>query len=74
MNTVVGKKGTVVLLKSFDSLTAKIGDILDKACGKWYNLQSVVIEAVQPRELASLLIWYKSYKEIADYLNYTYNI
>ena len=56
MNTVVGKKGTVVLLKSFDSLTAKIGDILDKACGKWYYLQSVVIEAVQPRELASLLI------------------
>ena len=34
MNKVVGTKGIVILLKNFDSLTTKIGDILDKACGK----------------------------------------
>ena len=36
MYQVVGTKGMVILLKNFDSLTAKIGDILDKACGEWY--------------------------------------
>ena len=56
MKEVVGTQGIVVLLKNFDSLTAKIGDILDKACGKWYNLQSVVIEAAEPRELASRFV------------------
>ena len=36
MYQVVGTKGMVILLKNFDSLTAKIGDILDQACGEWY--------------------------------------
>ena len=36
MHQVVGTKGIVILLKNFDSLTAKIGDILDQACGEWY--------------------------------------
>ena len=38
MYKVVGTKGIVILLKNFDSLTAKIGDILDQACGEWYYL------------------------------------
>ena len=56
MYKVVGTKGIVILLKNFDSLTAKIGDVLDQACGEWYNLQSVVIETVEPRELAFLFV------------------
>ena len=34
MHKVVGTKGIVILLKNFNSLTAKIGDVLDQACGE----------------------------------------
>jgi len=50
MYKVVGKKGKVILTKNFDSLLDKIGDVIDKACGEWNNLQAVLIEVLWNRD------------------------
>ena len=53
MNQVVGTKGVVISLKSFNALTstAEIRKILNKACGEWYNLrQAVVIDVLWNRD------------------------
>lgn len=51
MNRIVGTKGKVILLKNFNALTARIGQILDMACGKWYNpRQAVVIDILWNRD------------------------
>ena len=51
LRKVAGTKGEVITVDSFTDLTARIGEILEKGCGKWYNLrQAVVIDVSWNRD------------------------
>lgn len=51
LRKVAGTKGKVITMKSFTELNAKIGEVLDKGCGEWYNLrQTVVIDVSWNRD------------------------
>ena len=51
LRKIAGTKGEVITVDSFTDLTAQIGEVLEKGCGKWHNLrQAVVIDVSWNRD------------------------